>query len=489
MNKLTILLFLLTTGVVLCEAQTLPEVSPDSLSKHIYYLASPELKGRNSGSEGQKMAAEYIAGYFQQFGLFPAGNSTKNPFFQEFLIYNNEVFFEFPHRINGKGPWKKFSRNILYYGNKNYQGEHISQKLCTNPSLCCGDTVVYRLLSVSSIQQMKDSVYYLYNNCSNRKFFVQLPDPEFLSVSQAYIDDRCLLYYSGNEYLKLIYGKSDELSSMDNYSLIYNFISKFRNLELIIAAPSFWTEYGYDDITSEINDTVGFKIFKSRVNDTLFTENVVAYLPGSGSGKTIVIGAHYDHLGLSSKGIFYGADDNASGTAGLIEIARLFSNNKRSGKLPHKNILFIAFSAEEMGLLGSEVYVQFPYFSMDSTSYMLNMDMIGRPQSTGSKKSHTLFTSYGHHNTIIRKAVKKSSREMKTIKAYTNPGLINRLSYRYGSDHDRFVRRGIPSGVFFTGLHEDYHKITDTADKINYRNTARVVSLIYLTALKLTMEE
>jgi len=489
MKKILLLFILLAIYPGISSAQNIPNVSSDSLSKHVYYLASAELKGRDSGSEGQKLAAQYIASYFKQYNLIPAGNSTLNPYFQEFIIYTNEVYYEFPHKISGKAPWKKFSQNILYFGNNKGQGNRVSYKLCLKNHQCCEDTLAYRYLAVSNLQQMTDSVQYLYEHCATRKFFVQLPNQVFKPISQNYIDGRYLLYKSDGKYKRLKYGDSDSKQDMDAYTNVYNIVHKFSNLELILISPSFWTENGYSNFSEEQNNNIAFNVFKTKVNDSIFTENVAGYIPGKSSGKVVIIGAHYDHLGYSDKGIFYGADDNASGTAALIEIARLFANNTSADQQPEKSILFISFSAEELGLLGSEVYVQFPFFPIDSTAFMLNMDMIGRPEATGNKKSHTLFASYGRNNKAIMKTVKKSSKEMKSIKAYTHPGLINSIGYRFGSDHDRFVRRKIPACVFFTGLHEDYHKITDTPDKINYQNMTRITTLVYLSALKLSHSE
>jgi len=208
--------------------------------------------------------------------------------------------------------------------------------------------------------------------------------------------------------------------------------------------------------------------FKTRT-----TQNVVALLPGSDPrlrDEVVIIGAHYDHLGATNGVIFNGADDNASGTAGLLEIAEAFS------KLPHaprRSILFVAFSAEEMGLLGSQYYVDNPLFPLDKTVAMLNLDMIGRNEPgvvsvIGSERSRHLYQLNFLANAEI--------------------GLDLRFSgaqYFDRSDQVNFARKDIPVIFYNTDVHKDYHQASDTAEKINPRKIARISRLAFLVAWEL----
>jgi hypothetical protein len=214
-------------------------------------------------------------------------------------------------------------------------------------------------------------------------------------------------------------------------------------------------------------------------------KNVVGVLPGSGplADETVVIGAHYDHLGTSSNGSLggpsaegkthYGADDNGSGTTGLIELARRFAAVKdRVGR----RLVFVAFSGEERGLFGSKHYVKQPAFPLASTAAMLNMDMIGRsvPQADktagGKEKDRLLVYGLG---------TAAGFRERVTTAAgAADFTLLLGDAGRGPSDHDSFYRAGVPVLFFFTGTHRDYHRPTDTPDKINYPTMARVVDYV-----------
>ncbi|MCI0338927.1 MAG: M20/M25/M40 family metallo-hydrolase [Acidobacteria bacterium] len=199
--------------------------------------------------------------------------------------------------------------------------------------------------------------------------------------------------------------------------------------------------------------------------------NVVGILEGSDpqlKREYIIIGAHYDHLGhggesslaVNSNGVHHGADDNASGTAGLLELARIFSAER--GKL-RRSLVFIAFSAEESGLIGSKAYINSPAAPLADSLAMLNMDMIGR-----MKENKLTIGGIG------------TSPEFRKLVESSNTGFTLQLNEDgFGpSDHSSFYAKQIPVLFFFTGTHEDYHKPSDTADKINYEGQAKILGLI-----------
>ncbi|MFZ2906165.1 MAG: M20/M25/M40 family metallo-hydrolase [Cyclobacteriaceae bacterium] len=200
--------------------------------------------------------------------------------------------------------------------------------------------------------------------------------------------------------------------------------------------------------------------------------NIVAYLD-NGAATTIIIGAHYDHLGLGDQGssldanpqtkIHNGADDNASGVAGVLELARYFSTNKVKEK---NNFLFLCFSGEELGLYGSKYYSEHPTIDFANANYMINMDMVGRldPQ-TKILMVHGTGTS-----PVWEPLVKKL--ESDNVKIKTDSSGVG------PSDHTSFYLKNIPVLHFFTGSHSDYHKPSDDWDKINYQGEAHVLSVI-----------
>ncbi len=212
------------------------------------------------------------------------------------------------------------------------------------------------------------------------------------------------------------------------------------------------------------------------LTEKMRTGHNVIGLIDNGAAGTIVIGAHYDHLGYGEDGnslyrgaekqIHNGADDNASGTAALLEIARLL----KQSKIKTSNYLFIAFSGEELGLFGSKYFTEHPTIDLSKVSYMINMDMVGRMND--SSRAITV-GGYGTSPYWGELFAGKNNKDYFTIKfdsSGTGP-----------SDHTSFYRKDIPVLFFFTGLHNDYHRPTDDYDKINYRGELEVVK--YVTAL------
>ncbi len=200
--------------------------------------------------------------------------------------------------------------------------------------------------------------------------------------------------------------------------------------------------------------------------------NVVAYLDNK-APLTIIIGAHYDHLGLGTQGgsldanpadkIHNGADDNASGTAGVLELARYFASNRKKEK---HNFLFVLFSGEELGLLGSKYFADHPTCNLQQVNYMINMDMIGR-LNPDTKTVVVNGTGTSPVWEPLLKSLATENLKIKTDSSGTGP-----------SDHTSFYLKNIPVLHFFTGSHADYHKPTDDWDKINYEGTVAVLNLI-----------
>ena len=214
--------------------------------------------------------------------------------------------------------------------------------------------------------------------------------------------------------------------------------------------------YGTDNYLQKFSVNVGRK----------YSYNVVGYLEGQDvnyKNEVIVIGAHYDHLGKSGSKIYYGADDNASGTAGLMEIAKAFASIKEGLK---RTLVFIAFSGEELGLIGSKYQVQNPFFKLDDTKYMINLDMIGYLRN---KKLYFLGGGmYSFMENLIKEISANYADEI-TPYITSTPGS--------GSDHVSYSNKGIPTLFLHTGLHSYYHTTADTPDKINYEGLETTVKV------------
>lgn len=220
-----------------------------------------------------------------------------------------------------------------------------------------------------------------------------------------------------------------------------------------------------------------FQTFETKVSiedipHTVTGRNVIGYID-NGAEKTIVVGAHYDHLGKGFQGsslspdsrnkIHNGADDNASGTAGVLELAKFYAEN---GQKEKHNFLFIAFSGEELGLIGSKYYTTNPTKPLASVEAMINMDMIGRlDESKG-----VIVSGYGTSpfwGDVVKNASQKAG--LKFTPDSSGVG---------ASDHTSFYLKDIPVLQFFSGGHGDYHKISDDADKINYEGEVKILHMV-----------
>ena len=218
------------------------------------------------------------------------------------------------------------------------------------------------------------------------------------------------------------------------------------------------------------------------------SENVLGFIEGyDKKDEIIVISAHYDHLGKEGKNIYYGADDDASGTATIMMIAKAFAMAKKAGYGPRRSILFLNCSGEEKGLLGSEYYTANPVYPLKNTIANLNVDMIGRIDST----------HIGDTNYVYLIGSDKLSQDLHFISEkanamYTNISLDytfnsdsdpNRFYYR--SDHYNFAKNNVPVIFYFSGVHADYHQPTDTPDKILYNKMEKIARLVFFTAWEL----
>ncbi|WGK66341.1 M28 family metallopeptidase [Croceiramulus getboli] len=219
------------------------------------------------------------------------------------------------------------------------------------------------------------------------------------------------------------------------------------------------------------------------------SENVVAVLKGSEKPEEyIVISAHLDHVGVNKDGeVYNGADDDGSGTVAILEIAEAFKKASDAGYPPKRSIAFLHVTGEERGLYGSKYYVENPIFPLANTVADLNIDMIGRQDEAHKEDDNYVYLigsdklSEELHN--ISATVNEKYTKLNLDYRYNDVNDPNRFYYR--SDHYNFAKNNIPVIFYFNGVHEDYHKITDTPDKINYPLLAKRAQLVFVTAWEL----
>jgi hypothetical protein len=409
------------------KAQELGPAAEKRLKKHVYYLASDRLEGRLPGTPGAEAAARYIARQFKKAGLKPAGDSL---WYQYFELPVSSSEYKVSVTYNGK-PWNDFKGFALPYtasGTANGRIYYMAQPDTVSRVSLAGMVLVVELKPVATAQAHKSHPDYL-----DMLRFAQRRG----AVALIYVDNQAV--QPGFSEFKL----NDKFFRSD--------------MPCVFAGPG---------LSKALADGGGELSVTVQRPKPVRSANVLGFLD-HGAQTTVVIGAHYDHLGREHPGsrsqtpgeIHNGADDNASGTAGLLELARelkkpMFRNN---------NYLFIAFTGEESGLLGSSWFTRSPLFQKYTINYMLNMDMIGRLQSQLAVSGVGTSPVWGNNLNAIR----TEGFTIKTSASGVGP-----------SDHTSFYYKNIPVLHFFTGLHEDYHKPTDDADKLNYAGMRQVLNVM-----------
>jgi len=405
-----------------------------NLQAHISYLANDKLEGRRAGTNGEKLAGEYINQKFQEAGLQPKGSEG---FFQPFEIYDGKQINSATHFI--------INENNLAI-NKDFFPFPFSQNISIEavPSIAVQEADMPWFYNLKeTLEENKDNPHFDLNEYirDNAKKAKSRGASAIILYNTSSIDD------------KLKFDSKDRTEKLD-VPVVY---------VLKDAAKKY-----FSDQTATLDIKIKIDIGEKKRTG----RNVIGFLD-NGAARTIVLGAHYDHLGYGEDGnsmlrtgekaIHNGADDNASGTAALIELARILKNTKQK----NNNYLFIAFSAEELGLNGSKFFTEHPTIDFNKINCMINMDMVGRLNDSSQVVTIGGYGTSPQWSSLIDPNNKKNPFVIRIDSSGTGP-----------SDHTSFYRKDIPVLFFFTGLHSDYHKPTDDFDKINYTGEIKIINYI-----------
>lgn len=406
-----------------------------NLRGHIGYLADDKLEGRRAGTNGEKLAGEYISQKFQELGLQPKGTEG---FFQSFEIYDGKQINTATHFI--------INENNLVT-EKDFFPFPFSQ----NISVEALPSVAIQEADMPWFYDLKEA---LEENKNNPHFDLTEYIRNNAKKAKSRGASAIILYNSSDIDDKLKFDSKDKTEKID-IPVVY--VSK------AVAKKYFSDQTATLDIKLKVD--IGEKRRTGR--------NVIGYVD-NGAARTVVLGAHYDHLGYGEdnnsmlrtgeKAIHNGADDNASGTAALIELARILKGSKQK----NNNYLFIAFSAEELGLNGSKFFTENPTIDFSKVNFMINMDMVGRLNDSSNVVTIGGFGTSPQWSSLIDPTNKKNPFVIRIDSSGTGP-----------SDHTSFYRKDIPVLFFFTGLHTDYHKPGDDADKVNYIGETKIINYIY----------
>lgn len=459
----TLLTFLFAGTAICAYAQKISKpdayaktITAADLKKHLYIIASPEMEGRETGTEGQRRAAAYIEAYFKNLGLQPGAGSS----FQMYYTLYQDSLTSASVEVNGKA----------FELDKDFSiGNNIVQA-----TMKLSEVVVLGATATDSLKNadLTGKLIMVIGNV-NQAFYAQLSKKAPAAV----------LLVSGN-FPRTTASNRKGRQTINGFQKTITPM-QFQISETIAKAIA-GAKYDAVKTTPTLIQTAKADIMLDVKKNTITAQasNVLGLLPGTDlKDEYVVISAHYDHLGKRNGVLYPGADDDGSGTVGILELAEAFAKASKAGKGPRRSILFLANSGEEKGLLGSEYYTDHPIFPLDKTTVDLNIDMIGR--SDPDRKGDTL-------NYVYVVGDDKLSTDLKTIseaqnKKYTNlqldykyndPNDKERIYYR--SDHYSFARYGVPIIFYYDGmLRPDYHKPTDTPDKINYSLMQKRAQLVF----------
>lgn len=235
--------------------------------------------------------------------------------------------------------------------------------------------------------------------------------------------------------------------------------------------------------TDTVETIVKYKYTIDSFNkNSLQAHNIIAFIEGTKYKKeTIIVSAHYDHLGKKNDStIYFGADDNASGVATIIEIARVMQIAAKNGIKPNRNIMFIAFDGEEKGRLGSKFFLNNIPDKTGSIILNINLDMIGRNRYDENKYNKSVFlVRNGKNSGFYKRLMLKINKSNQNLFVSKYPLPFSNIALKSFSDHYTFIKKGIPFVHLQTGMHRDYHTVNDTPDKVNYDKLLEISKLLY----------
>jgi len=432
-----------------CSAPKLLPLSNDqvkaNLKKHITTLSSDEYEGRETGTEGETKAAAYITKEFKSIGLKPKGEKG---FIQKFKFNSGATF--------GGSTQLVVNNYIFKNGEDFYPLPYSGNAVATN--------YISRVGYGISDTGLKQDDYRSKMNIAKRIFLIETGTPDGSQPHGKFTDWSDLRKKIDLAIVKgaaaIIFINSDTSLSDPK--------ADWLNHTTPVAIPVLFAKGKaarllHDSVIT--NCTVGAEIIHIEKEGS----NIIGYVDNKAT-STIIVGAHYDHLGFGDEGSLYrgekaihnGADDNASGTAALIELAKFV----RAHGLKNKNYLFLAFSGEEKGLLGSNYFVKHPTIDIKQVSCMINMDMLGRLK-TDDKALIINGTGTSPQWKEWLDSIPTGDMRLKTTESGVGP-----------SDHTSFYLQNIPVLHFFSGTHSDYHKPTDDESKINYDGEMQIIELI-----------
>jgi hypothetical protein len=519
LRPVQVLLIALLVFPLHAQKRGLESINQNDLKAHMKFLASDELEGRDTGEPGLYVAARYLASQAEKEGLKPVNG--EDGYFQHYIIHertydrdkcrvaistqgngpvvNRDPVYTYPSLrsdsfiIEGEVVFAGYGINDEESGYNDFRDLDVSGKVVLIMSRApMNEDGTKMLIGGSKYSGMRSS--------RNKMPFITSLNPKAVLV----VNDP-----------KSAMGSTDDLNSG-----MARYLRRSRSLDEPSAVPGGEVDgprrlmipgsmadqilqasgRSLKELQMEIDRDVAphsFQLEGTSVRVELFMKhtqievpNVFGIIEGSDpklKDEMILYLAHFDHMGTDSRGgVFNGADDNASGTAGLLEIAQAFMNEK---KPPSRSIGFLWVSAEEIGLFGSQYFASHPLVPIQEIVGVINLDMIGRTKTEEDIQSSrsglsisggdTVKVIGGMQSSLVMDINKKALQESGMVGNYEFNDLNNPERYFFRSDHINFARKDIPVLFYSTGTHNDYHTVNDTEEKIDYTKFVRMVDLAY----------
>ncbi|HEY4060894.1 MAG TPA: M28 family peptidase [Puia sp.] len=487
MRKLFLLLSVCTAGMV--QGQKIADPKPFAntiteadLKTHLYIVASKDFEGRETATEGQRKAAAYIENHFRSLGLLPGakdGYQLFYPVFQDSMTGSGIT-------INGHA----FTPDQDFYANP-----------ATNyTATLLGGDVVFAGYGISDSTRddykglnVRGKIVLVLNGQPNngqaaaptgrgRRGFNLFAKQDAAQKNGA---AAVLVIQSGFPRKPGSPKGNMNLNGFKKINYPNTFYISDKVGEAIMGADY---AAAVKSATPQAKPyTADVELSFSKTVLQLHSSDVLGFLEGTDlKDQIVVLSAHYDHLGKRDTVIYYGADDDGSGTVTILELAQAFAKAKAAGKGPRRSILFLANSGEEKGLWGSQYYSEHPTYPLDHTTVDLNIDMIGRIDPNRKKGDSTNYVYVVGDDKLssdlkpISEGQNKKYSKLELDYKFNDPTDPERIYYR--SDHYNFARKGVPIIFYFDGIHADYHKPSDTPDKINYDIMAKRAKFVFYTA-------
>jgi hypothetical protein len=474
-------------------------IQKESLERNLRVLASDEFEGRETGSKGIQKAANYISKELETYGIPPLPG--RNDYYQSVAftwIYWDDLNLS----VNGES--YKHLWDFLAFPLQNNHLENTS----FDQVIFLGYGIDDEKYSDYQGVNVKDKVIMVYKGePTNKKGVSWISRTDQASIWNNNLELKAeaaarhgarMILFIEDDFKKVLnenrarllspgvsLGKQDdqEIPSCNQMQISTNLAKQIigKNFKKLVSTRDKINEKGKPQ---HLTLPAKLQVSMTQNVTTLDGHNILAYIEGSDAQlkeELVIVTAHYDHLGMRGDDIYNGADDNGSGTAAVMELARTFQAASQVGLGAKRSVLFMWVTGEEKGLLGSKYYVDNPVFPLENTIANINIDMIGRMDKKHKDNPDYIYVigsdkmSSELHD--INEEANSRFTKLELDYTYNDEKDPNRFYYR--SDHYNFVVKGIPAIFYFSGVHDDYHRTTDTVDKIHFEKMEKITRLAF----------